>query len=308
MTDLGKPNSHDPHALNELGAQNQGLIKDGTTQSFMADVIEQSKHVPVIVDFWAPNCAPCAQLTPALEAEVNAANGNVKLVKINTQANPDLAAQFRIQSVPTVYIFKDGQPIDGFAGAMPQSEIKKLIQNLSGENEQLAEALAIGNEHLENNDAQSAAEVFAHLLTIDPENPEAIAGLIKCYIKVGDLDIAAQTLDAVTVQLSTSPAILSAKAALELAQKANDTGDLEELVSAVNNDPKNFDKRYELAIAFNAKNRHNDALEQLITILQQNREWNEGKARTQLLELFEAWGPKNPATVAGRRQLSSLLF
>ncbi len=284
------------------------LIKDSTTQTFMEDVIAESQKVPVIVDFWAPNCTPCAQLTPALEAAVREAGGTVKLVKINTQACPDLAAQFRIQSVPTVYAFKDGQPVDGFQGAMPESELKKFVKKLSGAIEGMAEIIAEADEKREQGEAQLAADLYSQVLSQDPQNPDAIGGLMKCYIDIGELETAQQALTMMPKEIENHPAIISAKAALDLALKSGDTGDLAELISESQANPGNHEKRFELAIAYNANNKQAEAVDELIAILRHNMQWNDGAARAQLLEFFEAWGPKDPNTIEGRKKLSSLLF
>lgn len=284
------------------------LIKDTTTATFMEDVIHASKECPVIVDFWAPNCAPCAQLTPALEDAVRAANGAVKLVKINLQENQQLAAQFQVQSVPTVFAIKNGQPVDAFAGVMPANELKTFIKNLTGDSNALNEALEAGDEKLRNNEPEAAAEIYTAILQQDPEHPEAIGGLIKCYIKVGEIETAKAMIEGMTDDMVKHSAIASAMAALDLAEKASDTGPIDELAAKVAAEPKNHQLRFDLAIAQNAANKRQEAVEELITILRQNIEWNEGAARSQLLEFFEAWGPKEPATIKGRRDLASLLF
>lgn len=284
------------------------LIKDSTTATFMEDVIAESQNVPVIVDFWAPNCAPCAQLTPSLENLVKEQKGKVKLVKINTQTSPDLAAQFRIQSVPTVYAFKDGQPVDGFAGAMPESELKNFIKKLTGDADALSEIIAAADEKREAGEAQMAADLYSQILTQDPKNPNAIAGLMKCYIDIGELEPAEQALTMMPKEIENHPAIKSAKAALDLALKSGDSGDLDNLIRDCQNNPDNLDKKFELAIAYNANNKREEAVDELISILRKNMQWNEGAAKTQLLEFFDAWGPKDENTVEGRKKLSSLLF
>lgn len=284
------------------------LIKDSTTKTFMEDVVAESQKVPVIVDFWAPNCAPCAQLTPALEAAVREEAGAVKLVKINTHECPDLAAQFRIQSVPTIYVFKDGQPIDGFAGAMPESEVKKFVKKLSGAAEGMAAIIDEANEKREAGDAQLAADLYSQILAQDPQNPDAIGGLMKCYIDIGEIETAQQALTMMPKEIENHAAITSAKAALDLALKSGDTGDLSGLIAEVQATPENHEKRFELAIAYNANNKQAEAVNELITILKHNMQWNDGAARTQLLEFFDAWGPKDENTIEGRKKLSSLLF
>lgn len=303
MSEFGSANNqNDPSLINK------DLIKDSTSQTFMEDVVKTSQTVPVIVDFWGPNCAPCAQLTPALEQAVRDAKGAVRLVKINTQDCPDLASQFRIQSVPTVYAFVNGQPVDGFAGAMPESDLKKFVAKLSGEQDGLDEILELANQQREEGNPQAAADLYSQIMSQDPENPDAIGGLMKCYIEIGELETAQQALTKMPPEIANHAAILSAKAALDLALKAGDSGDLDQLISDVQNNPTNYDKRFELAIALNASNKQAEAVDELITILKHNMQWNEGAARSQLLEFFEAWGPKDKNTIDGRRKLSSLLF
>lgn len=294
--------------LNAPTPNTTALIKDATTATFMKDVIEASIEAPVIVDFWAPNSAACAQLTPALEAAVTAANGAVRLVKINLEENRDLAAQFQVQSIPTVYAIKNGQPVDAFAGVMPEAEIKQFIKGLTGDNDKLNETLELAAEKLSQNDAQGAAELYAGILQQDPQHPEALGGLIKCYIEAGELETARETIDMLEDELQAHSAIASAATALDLAEKAGDTGNIEELKLALEADPADHTTRFELALANNARNRRDDAVEALISILQKDMQWNDGAARSQLLEFFEAWGAKDPATIAGRRKLASLLF
>lgn len=295
-------------SLNSQHPDMTDIIKNGTTASVMKDVIEASKDCIIIVDFWAPNCAPCAQLTPALEAAVRAKKGAIKMVKINIDEHPQLAAQFQVQSVPTIYAVKDGQPIDGFQGALPESEIKKFIDKLTGKDTQAEEQLELANESLKAGEAQAAAEIYAQILASDPGNAEAISGLIKCYIAVGEIDTAKQTLEAITDDLKNHPAIESAKAALDLAEKAEDAGDVDDLKSQLETNPDNHQTRFDLAIACNARNHREDAVDELITILRKDMNWQEGTAKAQLLEFFEAWGPNEQVTIEGRKQLSSLMF
>ncbi len=310
MSDFGATNNPTGDLSGQLTDQ-QSLIKDGTTNAFMEDVIKASSTTPVIVDFWAPGCAPCAQLTPALEDAVKAAKGAVRLVKINTETNPELAAQFQIRSVPTVYAFKNGQPVDGFAGAMPESELKKFIAKLGGENPDLKQYIEQAEALLTAGDPEQAAAIYTQILNQDPEHPEAIGGMMKCYIESGDLQTATQALSMMPETISQHPAILSAKAALDLAEKAGSVGadsNLDEMISEVAQNPDDYEKRFNLAIAYNSNNRQNEAVDELITILKKQSEWNDGAAKTQLLEFFEAWGPKDPAAIQGRKKLSALLF
>jgi len=286
------------------------LIKDSSLASFTNDVIGPSKDCPVIVDFWAPNCSPCAELTPTLERLVRGAKGAIKLVKINLQENQQLAAQLQIQSVPTVFIFKDGRPIDGFTGALPESELKKLFAGLIADNpdEALAEVLAHASDLLQNGEAQTAAEIFAQILTREPENPDAIGGIIKCYIAIGELGTAQETIEAMTESLLNEPAIQSANSALQLALKSTETGPVSDLLTELEANPDNHQARFDLAIALNASNDKAAATKELIEIMQRENAWNDGAAQTQLLEFFEIWGPTDPGTIEGRKKLSILLF
>ncbi len=290
------------------------LIKETTTQTFVADVIEASRKVPVIVDFWAPWCGPCKQLTPVLEKVVKAARGAVRLVKMNIDDHPEVAGQLGVQSIPAVFAFKNGQPIDGFMGALPESQVKAFIQRLVGpgagggadadEMPGLEEAKAA----FDAGDVGGAAARFAAILQADPENVDAVGGLAKCYIAAGDFGRAEQTLALVSPAKQTAEAYLSAKAALELAKKAGPKPDIAGLEQAVSANPGDWDARFKLAIALNAKGKRQQAMDQLFEIVRKDRAWNDDGARKQLVEFFEAWGAKDPLTQAGRQRLSSLLF
>ena len=298
----------DPNTINDKMIGTQDLIKDVTTANFMTDVIQASTDTPIIVDFWAPGSAACAQLTSQLESLVQAAKGAVKLAKVNLQENPELAGQLQVQAVPTIYAFQNGRPVDGFAGAMPEADLKKFVQKLTGNNEAVAEQLELANAHLTKGEAQAAVDIFANILRDDPQNPDALGGLIKCYIEVGDIDTAKETLEMLDDELLQQAPIQSAKTALELAEKTDQAGDVSELIAALETNPEDHQQRFDLALALAAKNDREGVVEQLITIMRKNVNWNEGAARTQLLEFFEAWGPTDENTISGRKQLASLLF
>jgi putative thioredoxin len=285
------------------------LIKDTTTQTFVADVINASRKVPVIVDFWAPWCGPCKQLTPVLEKVVKAARGAVRLVKMNTDEHPDIAAQLGVQSIPAVFAFKNGQPVDGFMGALPESQVRAFIQRVVGADAPSGEAdLEAAEATFAAGDVSGAAAQFAAILQADRENPDAISGLAKCYIQTGDFDRAEKTLALTPPAKQASESYRSAKAALDLAKKAGTKPDIKGLEQAVASDPRDWESRFKLAIALNAKGQRQEAMDHLFEIVRKDRAWNEDAARKQLIELFEAWGPKDPLTQSGRQRLSSLLF
>jgi putative thioredoxin len=291
------------------GGPDAGLIKDTTTKDFMRDVIEASREVPVLVDFWAPWCGPCRQLTPILEKAVRSARGAVKLVKLNIDEHPQIPGQMGVQSIPAVFAFQDGRPVDGFMGALPESRVKDFIARLVGDRPaDSAAELEAAEAALAAGDADSAAQVFAEILQKDAENTAAAAGLAKCYIKTGDLTRAEQTLALVPPAKADSPPVASARAALELARKGSETGDIDSLRAKLAADPKDAQARFDLALALNAKGDRNGALDELLALVAKNRAWNDDAARKQLLQLFDAWGPSDPATLSGRQRLSSLLF
>jgi putative thioredoxin len=286
------------------------LIKDTTTAGFVKDVIEASRSVPVIVDFWAAWCGPCKQLTPLLEKIVKSYGGKVRLVKLNVDEHPAIAGQLRIQSLPTVYAFRDGRPLDGFVGGQPESTIRTFIDRIVGEEQQadLATVLASAEQALEEGDVQSAAEIFAAVLQEDKQNPAALAGLARCYLQTGDVARAEQTIALVPPDQKNVAAVERVKAALELARKANQTDNRDALLSRLAANPADHQARFDLAVASAARGEKETAVEHLLDLVQRDRNWNEQAARKQLVQLFDAWGPKDPATVDGRRRLSSLLF
>jgi putative thioredoxin len=285
-------------------------VKDTTTQTFVKDVIEESKRQPVLVDFWAPWCGPCKQLTPILEKAVKAAKGKVKLVKMNIDEHPAIPGQMGIQSIPAVIAFVNGQPADGFMGALPESQVTAFLERLTKDRigGEAKDLLKSADTALAAGDATGAAEIYAQLLAEDNANLPALAGLVRCYVETGALEQARQTLAMVPEGKVNDTAVAAARAALELAEQAKTLGPVTELEQKVAANPLDHQARFDLALALNGKGRRQDALEQLIAIVKRDRKWNEDGARKQLVQFFDAWGPADTATIEGRRQLSSILF
>jgi putative thioredoxin len=286
-------------------------IKDATEATFMADVIEASNEVPVIVDFWAPWCGPCKTLGPALEKAVTEAKGKVRLVKIDVDQNQRIAAQMRVQSIPAVFAFVGGQPVDGFLGAQPPAQIKAFVDRLiamSGGNAGLEEALGAAEEMLAEGAVADAAQTFAAILAEDEANVVAIAGLARAHLALGEVERAREILALAPAGKAGDPAILAAKAQIELAEASADAGETAELRAALEANPNDHQARYDLAMALIGEGDKAGAIETLLDLFRRDREWNDGAAKTQLFKLFDSLGPKSEEAQRGRRRLSSMIF
>ncbi|MEC8195200.1 MAG: co-chaperone YbbN [Pseudomonadota bacterium] len=290
------------------------LIKDVSEATFMAEVVDASMTVPVIVDFWAPWCGPCKTLGPALEAAVTAAGGAVKMAKVNVDENQMIAGQMRVQSIPTVYAFWQGQPVDGFQGALPGSEIEafvaRVVEAAGGQvpDNGLADALVAAEEMLTEGDAASAAETFAAIAEQDPENAEAFAGLARSYLVLEQVDQAEAVINGVPEAISAAAEIEAVRAQIELARQAENAGPVAELRAAVDADPDNHQARLDLAQALHGADQVEEAVNELLELFRRDREWNDGAAKAQLFIIFEALKPNDPVVLNGRRKLSSMIF
>ena len=326
----GRPVTSQP--ANNAASGNSPHIKDSGLATFAADVLEQSRSVPVIVDFWAPWCGPCKTLGPSLEAAVEAANGAVKLVKVNIDENPEIAQQLRIQSIPTVYAFRNGQPVDGFMGALPDSQVKAFVATLAGGGgghdhhhhhggpEHTAEVLAVAAEALAAGDIEMAARAYGHVLEDEPGNPDAVAGLARAYLAAGDADQARATLQMVHPDHAQHEAIQAVHAELAPQDEAPavetpvveaapvESAETVALKAKVEANPADHQSRYDLALALDKAGDPDGAIEQLLELVKRDRKWNEEAGRKQLVTIFEALGFTDPRSVEGRRKLSGILF
>jgi putative thioredoxin len=300
MLELNQPNAEEIH------------VKDVNEETFMDDVIEASKTSPIVVDFWAPWCGPCKTLGPALEAEVKATNGKIKMVKIDIDQNQNLASQMRIQSIPAVFAFVDGQPIDGFMGAKAPSELKsfidKLLEKVTDDDGDLSEAIAVANEMLNAKEFNDAAETFEAILGEDPESALAFVGLFNARMGAKKINDAKTMLEEIPDALKNKAEILALQAQIDLSNQAEGVGEINDLRSTLTNDGNNHQARFDLALALFSKGETSEAIQELLTIFRVDQEWNDDAARQQLFKFFDILGSENPITLSGRRQLASMLF
>ncbi len=296
------------------GAPAADAVKDGTQETFAKDVIEASMKTPVIVDFWAPWCGPCKQLGPMLEQAVRATRGAVRMVKVNVDENQAIAQQLRVQSIPAVYAFFQGQPVDGFVGAQPESQIKAFVQRLAQEagggqgDSPIEQALAQAEAALEDGQHGPASAIFGQILQHEPDNARALSGSIRCRLGADDVEGARELLDALTPELAKAPEIASAAAAVELAEQSLDAGEITELQRKIEQDENDHQSRFDLALALQGAGKSEAAADELLEIVRRNRAWNDEAARKQLIKLFDAWGQTDPLTQEVRSRLSSILF
>lgn len=287
------------------------FVKETTTQNFMADVIQESQKQPVLVDFWAPWCGPCKQLTPVIEKVIEQAKGKVKLVKLNIDDHPAIPGQMGIQSIPAVIAFKNGRPVDGFMGALPESQVKQFIEQVTGGAlgpSDIEQILKEADDLLGEGEPAAAAEVYAQALALEAENVRALAGLAHAYLKVGEADKAKGMLAAIPEAQANHPAVAAARAAIELAEKSASLGDLGPLAARLDANPLDHQARFDLALGLAAGGKREEAVDHLIEIVRHDKAWNEEAARKQLVQFFEAWGFDDDMTLYGRRRLSSVLF
>jgi putative thioredoxin len=285
------------------------FVIETTTQTFVKEVIEESRRQPVLVDFWAPWCGPCKTLGPVIEKIVKTAKGKIKLAKMNIDKHPQVAQQLGIQSIPAVFAFVNGQPIDGFVGALPEGQVKAFIDRLVGESGgDTAELIRQAEQTLVVGDAVKAAEIFANLLSEEPENVQALAGLVRCHVAAGNLEPARQTLELIPKAKENDPLVSAARTALKLSEQAKNVDDVATLEARVAVNPLDHQARFDFAVALNFKGNRRKALDQLIEIIKRDRKWNDDGARKQLVQFFEAWGSSDENTIEGRRQLSLILF
>jgi putative thioredoxin len=292
------------------GAAHGAYVKDVSEADFMAEVIEASQETPVIVDFWAPWCGPCKQLGPALEAEVNAAGGAVKMAKVNVDENQMIAGQMRVQSIPTVYAFFKGQPVDGFQGALPPSQIKDFVAKVVALNvdESLSDAVAAADEMFEAGEIEDAAQTYAAILEEDDKLAGAYAGLAKCHLAKGEVEEAEALINGIAAEISSDAAIEAVHAQIALAKEAANAGPVAELAAKVEADPSDMQARLDLAVAQHADGQIEAAVETLLAAFKQDRDWNDGAIKEQLFKIFDSLKPNDPIALTGRRKLSSMLF
>lgn len=305
----GQVLSSQPSQGKAAPAAASGDVVETTTQTFMQDVIEASQERVVLVDFWAPWCGPCKQLAPMLEKAVRAFKGSVALVKMNIDQYPEIAGQLGIQSIPAVIAFRQGRPMDGFVGVQTEAQIRTFLERLAGPaTDGVAELMEAAEAARAAGDHQQAAALYGEVLQRDPEHAGAIAGLGMVSVEAGDFDGAEEILQSITAEMAAKPEIKALEKALALAQQAANLGGAAKLRQAVADNPDDHQARLDLAVALAAEGDRAGAVDELITIMRRDREWNEGAARTELINFFEAWGPSDPATLAGRRKMASVLF